>query len=80
MTKHDPNEIAERVSSVTPDKAAAAAGGYGSVSAVVSVPARKRREPTRTGPDRTETYEVEAPDGQLVTVNRNIETGETSVS
>lgn len=72
----DPDEI---VSSVTPDKAAAAAEGHQTVNAAVKVAEADR--PTRdTKNDRIEKYEATRPDGTKVTVERNIETGETSVS
>lgn len=70
----DPNE---RASSATPDKGAAAKAGHGTVNAVVPLPQRKKAE--RTGKDRTETYPATRPDGTEVTVERNIETGESSV-
>jgi hypothetical protein len=79
MTRHDESEIAEAVTSITADKGAAARAGYGSVSAVVAVPRRERSEPARSHPDRFETYDVEGPDGEPVTITRNIETGEVSV-
>lgn len=77
----DTTDPTERASSATPDKGAAAAAGFGTVNAVVKLPDRKRR-PNRDADkaeDRTETYEVEGPDGDMVTVTRNIETGETTV-
>lgn len=74
----DPTEFA---SSATPDKGAAALAGYGTVNAVVKVPARKspRAAKPAEGDERTETYDVEGPDGNMVTVTRNIDTGETTV-
>lgn len=76
----DTTDPTERASSATPDKGAAAAAGYGTVNAVVKLPDRKSRAPKRDeSEDRIETYEVEGPDGEYVTVTRNIETGETKV-
>lgn len=72
----------ERASSATPDKGAAARAGYGTVNAVVKLPDRKSRrranDPSEKADDRTETYEVEGPDGEPVKVTRNIETGEVT--
>lgn len=74
----DTTDPDERVSSVTPDKAAAAADGHLTVNAAVKV--GDRSEPKRdTKNDRTETYEATRPDGTDVKVTRNIETGETKV-
>ncbi|MGW6008670.1 hypothetical protein [Streptomyces sp. NPDC055210] len=70
----DPNE---RATSATPDKGAAAQAGHGTVNAVVPVPAKKAA--ARKGKDRTETYTALKPDGTEVTVERNIETGESTV-
>lgn len=67
----------EHVSSVTPDKAAAAQAGHLTVNAAVKVdgpPAVKSKVK-----DRTETYEAVRPDGTKVKVTRNIETGESKV-
>lgn len=76
----DPSEVAI---SVTPDKAAAAKAGYQTVNAVVKAPDRRGRrragDPKDKPAERTETYEVEGPDGEPVTVTRNIETGECKV-
>ncbi len=68
----------ERASSASPDKGAAAAKGFGTVNAVVKLPDRKRREPANKEKDRTESYEVEGPDGEMVSVTRNIDTGEVT--
>jgi hypothetical protein len=77
----DTTDPAERASSASPDKGAAAAAGFGTVNAVVKLPDRKRAasggKPTK---DRMETYEVEGPDGEPVRVTRNIETGETTAT
>lgn len=72
----DPNE---RASSATPDKGAAAKAGHLTVNAVVKV--GDRSEPTRdTKNDRFESYTATRPDGTAVTVKRNLETGERTVS
>lgn len=73
----DTTDPTESASSATPDKGAAAAAGYGTVNAVVALPKRARK-PAAPAKDRTETYEVEGPDGNPVKVTRNIDTGETS--
>lgn len=70
---HDPKE---RVSSGRPNKAAAAAAGNQTVNAVehvsdITAPA--------AGAPRTETYTAYGPDGETVTVTRDIVTGETTV-
>lgn len=68
----------ERASSATPDKAAAAQAGFGSVNAVTVLPEpEKAREASADSQDRIETYEVPGPDGKLVKVEHNLETGET---
>jgi len=71
----DPNE---RASSATPDKGAAARAGHGTVNAVVPLPKRAAAKKS-AAKDRTETYTATRPDGSEVTVERNIETGESSV-
>lgn len=73
----DTTDPDERASSATPDKGAAAAAGHGTVNAVVPVP--KKAAAKRTGKDRTETYTALRSDGTEVTVERNIETGESTV-
>lgn len=74
----DTTDPDERVSSVrvTPDKDAVKAG---TVNAVLV----NDNLPTPAGPvtgdkARTETYKARKPDGSVVTVTRNIETGETT--
>lgn len=73
----DTTDPDERATSATPDKATAAKEGHGTVNAVVPLP--KRKPAARKGKDRTETYTALRPDGSEVTVERNIETGESSV-
>lgn len=73
----DTTDPTERATSVEPDKAAAAAAGYGTVNAVVPLPAPERPDEGKKD-ERTETYKVNGPDGKLVTVRHNIDTGETS--
>lgn len=68
----------ERATSATPDKAAAAQAGHGTVNAVKPLP--KPDQPQDDGEARTETYEATAPDGSRVKVTRNVETGESSTS
>ncbi|MEU3000184.1 hypothetical protein ABZ684_21895 [Streptomyces sp. NPDC006995] len=74
----DTTDPSERATSATPDKGAAAQAGHGTVNAVVPVP--KRTAAKRAGKDRTETYTALRPDGTEVTVVRNVETGESSVT
>ena len=83
----DPTEIA---TSVRGDKASAARAGFGVVNAVLplgAIPGHARPEDVAKfngtdggGENRTETYQAVGPDGKLVTVKHNIDTGETSVS
>jgi len=73
----DTTDPDERATSATPDKGAAAQAGHGTVNAVLPLP--KRQAAARKGKDRTETYTAIRPDGAEVTVERNIETGESSV-
>jgi len=69
----DPTEHASSVPARPGDEALA----VGTVNAVVPVPAP---EPAGDVEDpRVETYEAVKPDGSKVTVERNIETGETKV-
>lgn len=73
----DTTDPDERATSATPDKGAAAQAGHGTVNAVLPLP--KKTAAARMGKDRTETYTAVKPDGSEVTVERNIETGESSV-
>lgn len=73
----DTTDPDERASSATPDKGAAAAAGHGTVNAVVPVP--KKAAAKHTGKDRMETYTAVRPDGSEVTVERNVDTGESTV-
>ena len=70
----DPNE---RVTSIdNPDKGAAAAAGFGTVNAVL--PLTEAEVPAVDKPkDRVERYQVSGPDGKLVTVEHNLDTGQT---
>lgn len=70
----DPTEIAV---SVAPHPGAEAVK-VGTVNAVV--PVEKPAEKRDGSKDRTEKYTAVKPDGTKVTVTRNIDTGETSVS
>ncbi len=69
------------LSSVSADKAAAAMDGHPTAPAAVEVPVpRAPWSPwTHARPERTETYEALNPQGKLVKVTRNIETGESTV-
>lgn len=69
----DPNE---RASSRPPDPKDEA-HKVGTVNAVVSVETPSAPQPS--GKPRTEEYEATRPDGTTVTVERNVETGESSV-
>ncbi|AGK78631.1 hypothetical protein SFUL_3713 [Streptomyces microflavus DSM 40593] len=73
----DTTDPDEQATSATPDKGAAAQAGHGTVNAVVPVP--KKTAAARKGKDRVETYSALRPDGTEVTVERNLETGESSV-
>lgn len=73
----DTTDPEERASSASPDKGAAARAGYGTVNAVVPLP--KRAKKAAESKPRMETYSATRPDGTDVTVERNIETGESSV-
>lgn len=73
----DTTDPDERASSATPDKGTAAKAGHGTVNAVVPLPKRATKK-TETKP-RMETYTATRPDGTDVTVERNIETGASSV-
>lgn len=68
----DPNE---RASSVTPNKAAAAAAGHETVNAVVPLKTNVAGRPTAEA--RFETYETTTPAGDKITIRRNINTGAT---
>ncbi len=75
----DPNELA---SSATPDKGAAAQAGHGTVNAVVKVGDAPEGPVATSLPkskQRIETYEATKPDGTVVTVTHNLDTGATSV-
>lgn len=74
----DTTDPDERASSASPDKGAAALAGYGTVNAVVPLP---KRTPAKraAGKDRTESYTAVKADGTEVTVERNIETGESTL-
>lgn len=73
----DTYDPAERVSSTAPDKAAAAAEGHQTVNAVQVVGTVPDTTPTGT---RSETYEQRRPDGTVVTVTHNYDTGVTTVA
>lgn len=70
----DTTDPTERASTVTP-RPSEEALKVGTVNSVLPLP--KVEEPARDGEDRTEEYDVVAPDGEVVRVVRNIETGES---
>lgn len=74
----DTTDPDERASSASPDKGAAALAGYGTVNAVVPLP---KRTPAKkaAGKDRMESYPATRADGTEVTVERNVDTGESSI-
>jgi hypothetical protein len=72
----DTYDRTQRVSSATPDKAAAAEAGFLTVNAVVQVDDLPDTTPTG---NRSETYEVYGPDGNPVTVTHNYDTGVTEI-
>lgn len=74
----DTTDPTEEATSVTPDKAAAAEGGNLTVNAVLPVE-RPEAPAAKRGKDRIEKYERARPNGDLVTVEHNIDTGETKV-
>lgn len=68
-----------QVSSVTPRKAEEAKAGKPTADATVKVP--QREAPARDDSnDRIETYATTGPSGEPLTVEHNLETGETTVS
>ncbi len=76
----DTTDPTERVSSVDhPDKAAAAAAGFGTVNAVVLLPESETLDAGPSAKERVEKYDVLGPDGKKVTVEHNIDTGATKL-
>ena len=71
----DTTDPTERASTVGGDKAAAAEAGHLTVNA--AVPVDSPEAPASDSKPRTERYEAVRPDGTKVTVERNIETGES---
>ena len=88
----DTTDPSERASTVGGDKKAAAEAGYLTVNAAVPVPepaeyvgqrkvaADHGDGDTKGGGDRVEKYPAVKPDGTIVTVTHNMDTGETSIS
>lgn len=76
---HDTTDPAERASTVGGDKMAAALAGFGTVNAVVPIPAPEPMPGEEPGEHRIEEYPARRPDGSLVTVEHNIDTGETRI-
>lgn len=72
----DTTDPAERASTVTPNPGPEALK-VGTVNAVKPLP--KVEAPAREGEDRIETYEAVKPDGSKVTVEHNLDTGETRI-
>jgi len=72
----DTTDPTERATSVTPQPGDEAFK-VGTVNAVVPLP--KEDEPEEKGEARTERYEAVKPDGSTVTVERNLETGESKI-
>jgi hypothetical protein len=72
----DTTDPTERASSVTPTPGPEALKA-GTVNAVVELP--KIEEEAPTGEPRIETYEAIKPDGTKVTVEHNLETGESKI-
>lgn len=72
----DTTDPTERASTVTP-RPGPEALKVGIVNAVVPLPEVEAE--AETGEARTETYEAVKPDGSKVTVERNIETGESKI-
>lgn len=75
----DTNDPSEIYTSVRPDKKSAAETGQGTSSGAMLV---GRAEGPRTewlDTDRTETYQQVGPDGKLVTVERNLELGDSRI-
>jgi hypothetical protein len=87
---YDTTDATEIATSVSPDKATAALAGFGVVNAVKKldrIPGHlspddvaKFNGASGDGGERTENYQAVTPDGKLVSVTHNINTGETSVS
>ena len=72
----DTTDPTERASSVTPSPSAEALK-VGTVNTVVPLPPIEEEAPS--GEARIETYEATKPDGSKVTVEHNIDTGESKV-
>ena len=73
----DTTDPLERASTVGGDKAAAALAGHLTVNAVVPVTV-DTTPAVLEGKGRVETYKAARPDGTVVTVTHNIDTGATS--
>ena len=67
-----------RATSTDPDKGAAAASGSGTAAAAAYSPIEA--PVARKSAGRTETYQVEGPDGRLATVTRDLDTGEQTTT
>ncbi|MDR6117267.1 hypothetical protein QE370_000451 [Aeromicrobium sp. SORGH_AS981] len=73
----DPNEIA---STVSPDKAAAAQAGHGTVNGVVKTGEVATAQVPPKEDQRVETYTSTKPDGTKVLVTHNLDTGATTAT
>ena len=72
----DTTDPTERATSVTPQPGEEAFA-VGTVNAVVPLP--KEEKPASEGKPRIERFEAVKPDGKTVTVERNLETGESKI-
>lgn len=72
----DTTDPTERASTVGGDKAAAAVAGHGTVNAAIPLP-KIPSPPANEEGHRIERYPATRPDGSVVTVTHNIDTGQT---
>lgn len=75
----DTTDPTERASSATPDKGAAAQNGDLTVNAVVKVGNAPKQARKSASKERIETYKATKPNGDVVTITHNLDTGATSV-
>lgn len=78
----DTMDPTERASTVGGDKAAAALAGHLTVNAVIPIPepaALRATDDEDRASNRVETYPAVRPDGTIVTVEHNIDTGASKV-
>lgn len=74
----DPTETGSTITAPVPDEAALKEGTVNAIQPTGKIPAGA--EPPAKGDQRIEKYEATKPDGTVVTVTHNIDTGETKVS